>query len=361
MSRNRIFYPTQALFVGPTPSTGQHYNSGNSGINAVAQLHRIQSVNYSFNVTRTDVNQFSSLAAIGREIIQQPTVNLSFSYYVANVANEYNMGFYVSGDQTAVKNLLNKTADDKNYFLSVAPEGENYYGWTGNYSAIAIGNGFISSYSTEGSVGSLPTANVSVEALNINFDTGVMSGPTLPAVNPVNGLPITTYTYTLPTGTSGTAGAPAALRHGDIEMTIGQAALGVLVSDAKIQSYNISYDLARENLEKLGSRFAFSKEITFPVTVSLAITANIGDLTTGKLSNILATDEQYTVEINLREPNIIAGTGPIAAKYILRNLKIDSQDFSNDIGSSASVTLNLSTQLGGPTETDKGFFISGKR
>ncbi len=362
MSRSRIFYPTLAVYVGPSPATGKHFSSGNTGSNLVKQLQRIQNANFSFSITRTDVNQFGQLGAIGREIIQQPTVNLDFSYYVCNVANEDNFGFYTAGDQTALKNLLNKTADEKNYFIAVAPEGENFLGWTGDYDSISIGNGFLASYSTEASVGGLPTASVSVEALNINFDLDIEANtPDIPAVNSTNGLPITDWQYDLPPGTTGLSGSPAALRHGDIGMTLGQTALGVLVSDAKIQSYNISFDLSRENLEKIGSRFAFSKEITFPVSASLAVTANIGDLTTGKLSDILNNDASYDVEIDLREPNIIPGSGDIAVKYILRGLKLDSQEFSTDIGSSASVTLNLSSQIGGPSELDKGFFMSGKK
>lgn len=361
MPRNRIFYPVQAVFVGPTPCTGQHSSSGNSGVNSIVQLHRIQNANYSFSVTRTDINQFSSLGAIGREIIDQPSVSLDFSYLLANVANEFALGFYTSGDKTAIKNLLDKTADEKNYFLATAPEGVDYYNWTGNYSATAIGNGFLSSYRAEASVGGLPTASVTVEGLNINFDTGVMAGALIPAVNPTNGVPISTWSYTLPTGTSGTAGAVSVLRPGDIELSLGQPAIGALISDAKVQSFNISFDLNREDLKKLGTRFAFSKEIRFPVEVNMSITANLGDLTTGKLSAILGYDEEYDVELNLREPNPTPGAGAVAVKYMLKNLKLDSQEFSNDIGSSASVTINLSTQLGGPSDVDRGFFISGKR
>lgn len=364
MARNRIFYPVNALFVGPSgsfPATGQHFQSGNSGINYVKQLHRIQSANFSFNISRTDINQFGAVAAVGREIIQQPTVNLDFSYYVNSVANEDFIGMYVEADNlSCVKNLLDKSRDEKNYFLAIAPEGQDQIGWSGQSSVIGIGNGFISSYSTEASVGGIPTASVSIEGLNIKFDT-TSTGINIPAINPVDGTSISTWKATIPTGVSGVAGTVSALRPGDIEFTLAQPDFGPLISDAKIQSYNISFDLSRENLEKIGSRFAFSKEIQFPVTVSFSVTANMGDLTTGSLNSILGTDNTYDATIKLREANLVAGAGAVAVQYQLKKLKLDSQDFSNDIGSSSSVTMNFSTQISGPQDTTVGLFITGKK
>lgn len=357
MSRNRVFYQTNAVLVGPTPATGDHFSAGNTGDNLVKQLIRVQSANFDASVTRTDINELGVLGAIGREIIEQPTVRLDISYYVANAVNERNLGLYVSGDYTAVKDLLNKTQDEKNYFLGVAPEGVDFYNWTGNSAVICVGNGFLSSYSTEAAVGGVPTASVSIEGLQFAVRTG-STLQNIPAVNPIDGSTITGRKFTLPVGTTGT-NVVAALRPGDITVDLGNAGLGFSVSDAKIQSYNISFDLSRENLNKMGSRFAFAKEIRFPVTVSVSVTANIGDLTTGELSDILCNDQEYDLAITLREP-ACQGSGPVAVKYDIKKVKLDSQSLSNDLGGSTSVTLNLSTQLSGPNVTDRGFFISGK-
>ncbi len=84
MARKRVIYQSEALYAGPTPPTGYHYSSGNSGVNLVQQVHRVQSANYSFNVSRQDVNQYGQLAAIDRIILQAPTVNLDFNYYLTN-------------------------------------------------------------------------------------------------------------------------------------------------------------------------------------------------------------------------------------------------------------------------------------
>lgn len=359
MSRNRQFYPVLAVLRGPTPATGQHFSSGNSGVNLISQLQRIQSCNHSFSISRTDVNQFGQLGAISREIIEQPTVSFETSWNVADVFNERMLGLYVSGDQSCVKFILDGTEDERNYFLAVAPQGQDFYGWTGQSQVVQITNGFLASYRTEGAVGGIPNASATVQALNWAVSTG-SSGQDLKAVNPVDGQVVAGRLFTLPVGTTGIVGSVAALRPGDITVDISNAAVGLNISDLKIQNYNLSFDLSRQNLQKLGSRFAFSKEIQFPVTVSASITANLGDLDTGNLSDILCNDRAYDLAVTLRDPTC-TGSGPVAAKYIMKSVKLDGQQFTNNLGDLASaVTLNYSCQLGGPNDSSLGFFISGK-
>ena len=91
MPRNRIIYQSEAVYAGPSPATGFHFgtfapgiggnsNDLNNATNLVNQIQRVQTANYSFNVDRTDVNQFGQLAAIDRVILTSPTVSLDFSY-----------------------------------------------------------------------------------------------------------------------------------------------------------------------------------------------------------------------------------------------------------------------------------------
>ena len=130
MARNRIIYQSEALFAGQlTGVTGDHNE------NQIKQLHRVQSANYAFNISRTDVNQFGELAAIDRVVLDTPTVSLDFSYYLANFANEANLGLTVNGvsssadDMTsALSGILNRTADERNFFIQTSREGEDAVG-----------------------------------------------------------------------------------------------------------------------------------------------------------------------------------------------------------------------------------------
>ena len=56
--RKRVIYQSEVLFAGTT------------GNGVPSQLRRIQSANYSFDVARTDLNQFGQLAAIYRIILE---------------------------------------------------------------------------------------------------------------------------------------------------------------------------------------------------------------------------------------------------------------------------------------------------
>jgi hypothetical protein len=360
MARNRIIYQSEALYAGPSPATGDHFAGGNVGANLVNQLHRIQTANYSFNIARTDVNQFGELAAIDRVILESPTVSLDFSYLLNSFANEELLGFGpLDTDQVScISGILNKTADERNYFIRTVGEGTDALGvntGAANQNVIGIGNGFITSYSTEASVGNFPTVTVNVEALNMAFDAGV-SGNHIPAVNPADGTKVTTKNYSLlPVASSVGATGVSALRPGDIVFDLGYAEGGVSIADAKIQSYTLSFDLAREPLQKLGSKFAFAREITFPVTVNLSIDALLGDLTTGNLADIITTDKNYDLGVAIKHPT----DGSTQVKYFLKRAKLDSQEFSSSIGANKSVTLNFSSQIGGPNQSDRGLMMSG--
>jgi|15BtaG_2_1085339.scaffolds.fasta_scaffold06595_2 hypothetical protein len=388
MPRNRVIYQSEALYVGPTPSTG--YQAEHS----IKQIHRVQTCNYSFNIDRTDVNQFGELAAIDRIALDTPTVALDFSYLLANFENETNLGLVTDGSDTTIKNLLNKSADDKNYYIRTVGEGVDAIGdLTKGTSAatIGIGNGFMTSYSSEASVGAFPTATVNVEGLNMIF-VNTISGDN-PAVDPVNGSRITenAFDFTLPdaSGNANTGDLSfSTLRPGDITFHFKQrdaesvdlgtgvdgaraetayAAPGAQLGDGtneghgKIQSYNFSVDLPREAIMKLGSRFAFSREITFPITATLGIEALVSDLIEGSLSDLINCDDSYDITVNILRPTSCSGSGyaDIFAQYKLKNAKVNSQAFSSDIGSNKTVSLEFSTQLGGPNQDSQGLFLSG--
>lgn len=387
IKHNRIQYAQQALYVGPTSATGGHYLSSigakvaedqNSG-NLIRQLYRIQNCSYSWNVNRVNVNQFGELAPIDRVILESPTVSLNFSYLVANAYNESGLGFYTIGSSGALLRILNKTEDDKNYWLKIASEGEDAIGNTKsdvNTFTVGFGNGHITSYSTQGAINSFPTCDVSVECLNMTFDTGV-SG-TIPAIFPANGARVTGYRYTLPTA-SGSPGTGyldiSVLRPGDITLTVLQrsaedegnqnqataaySTAGVAIDDAHIQSYNISLGLGREQMQKLGTKFAFSREITFPIDVNCSIDAIVTNLTTGSLSDIVNCDQSYDIEVKMKRPACEGEVKPDIMRYKIRNAKLNSQSYSSDIGSNKRVSLNFSSQVGSALQTGVGVFISG--
>ena len=385
MARNRVIYQSEALYAGPCPATGNHWTGTNSALplstwatsgdtNLISQLQRVQTANYSFNIDRTDVNQFGQLAAVDRVVLTSPTVSLDFNYLLANLVNEKTLGFTMqttgsAGTPTAevscISGILNKSQDERNYFIKTTSEGTDAVGnTTTTAGVIAIGNGFISAYSQEASVGNFATASVTVEGLNMKFETST-SGLGIPAINPIDGKEVAGKQFALPyaistVATDANASGISALRPGDITLTL-PAVIGATSSgdnQFNIQSYTLSFDLARTPIERLGSRFAFAREIDFPVTVNLSVDAQVTDITSGSLATIVNDDGSYNFNpiIKINQP----GTNAAVAKFELKRAKLDSQEFSSDIGSNKSVTLNFSSQIGGPEDKVNGLFISGK-
>jgi len=372
-----------------------------TGTNRIHQLHRIQSCNYSFNIARTDVNQFGELAAIDRVVLESPTVALDFSYVLANFWNEKQLGLnIVQGHQgtrygglgvSCLSGILVKEEDERNYFIKTVPEGFDAKGQEAarlgadssaikghGDAVISLGNGFMTSYTSEASVGAMPTVTVNVEALNMAFEYG-SEGKKTPAVNPTDGTR-RAEVYNIPTAASnaGTGNLTmSVLRPGDITFSFKKRDANLVsgleatpnldydvpgpdLDDVKIQSYSIGFDLAREPIQKLGSRFAFSREITFPVTVTCTIDALIGDLNSGNLGDMINCDDSYDIKIDLKNP---VGCDDVSVdticQYNLRQAKVQSQAYTSDIGSNKSVTLEFAAQIGGPNQNYVGLFMSG--
>lgn len=325
--------------------------------NRVSQLMRVQSANYGFDIGRTDVNQFGNLAAIDRIILEQPTVNLDFSYLLTSGENEKKLGFGIGGEESAVGNFLSGIGDSRNYWVYVADEGNDANDANtaihGRAKSIGVGNAFLTSYTAEASVGDFPTASLNAEALNMRF-FAKNSGQS-PAVEPVNG---TNWSgsFQLPTPTKWNTGANeiTALRPGDVTMNI-NGTKGMTVGDLKLQNFSFTFDMAREPLNKLGSKFAFSREISFPVTASCSADAILGEIEAGNLADVVNDDSnEFTVTVTINKP----GTTNRAIQYDLKGCKLESQSFTSSIGDNKSVSMEWATQVGGPQDQAHGIKIT---
>lgn len=421
MSRNRTIYQVLALYAGPSPATGFHFNyvtgtgpnggpsvpgfgattaiptsnytsltgtpgftgfanisavGFNSGVrNRISQLSRVQSFDEDFTRNFTDVNQFGNLAAIDRIEVENPDVTASFSYYVTNGQNEENLGLTVYGTGTtknnlrsAISGLLTKVSDEKNYYLLIVDEGNDAAGFAGATSGvIGVGNGFLTSYTLNAAVGEIPTADIEIEGLNVRVYNNVNTDTAIPAVNPTDGTSITGTFFRLPQASTITGSGlyvsgydmPKALLPGDIVFSLANDdTLGFEGADLKIQDFTLSFDLARTPLQKIGNRFAFSREIDFPVTATLEVNAEAGDVRDGNLAELICSESEKEFTIQMKEPG--CGTNKkTALAFVFKGAKLVSQSFSSSIGDNATMSASYEVQIGGPQDTSKGIFISG--
>ena len=386
--RNRVIYQSEALFVSHQYTGGKivdivdgtHAPAGvdgpDIGSGMFHQIHRVQSANYNFAINRQDVNQFGNLARIDTAVIEAPTVGLDFSYLVTDGSNEDKLGITCSaGNVSALSGILSNTSG-RNYHILTVAEGtdansellSSTKATVNTSTVISIGNGYITNYSMNAAVGSVPTARVSVEGLNITADTAGAS-LTTPAIDPANSVQ-GVATYKLPNPVSGDVGA--ILRPGDMVISFGttesdtQNATGVIAqltdstskNGAHIQSFNIDVPLSRSVLNRLGNAFGFSREIDFPITVSVGISAIVADLKRGNLFDELYDTTKHDLCIAMKRP----GTGAVGKEQVrfqLKNVTLDSESYSSSIGDNKTVDLSFSATVGGPEDTTNGLFISG--
>jgi hypothetical protein len=394
MARNRVIYQSQALFIAPS-STGCQvsgtgvaspnfapYNSGGlvGGASLLKKLDRVQSCNFNFTINRQDINEFGKLARLDSIVMESPTVGLDFSYYVTDGLNERLMGFnmFSTGDATntnaagqSISGLLSDLQGN-NYYILTVQEGEDVVGSASSTTPantntiVGIGNGFISEYSFDASVGAIPTASVTVEAFNIKADSlvgqanGVITG-TSPAIDILSS-PAVKFTGTgnaymlsgaFTTGVSNVT----ALRPGDIVLSLTNPDGMIDVNGANsahIQSFQFTIPLSRTILQRLGNTFGFARVINVPINMDVTVSAIVNELKTMNLFDKLTTGTKTNFTIQLNDYN---GGGKV--RYGISGALLSSETYSENLGDNQTVDLTFNLQLGGANDTENGVFMSG--
>jgi hypothetical protein len=407
MARNRVIYQSQALYIAPN-STGIQVSGATIAENAVAtsayttgqlasgtsllyKLDRVQNCNFNFTINRQDINELGQLARIDSIVNDTPTVGLDFSYYITDGLNERLMGFNFSGrsleadnqsisGSSAISGLMVDTQGN-NYYILTVDEGEDVVGATltsPSNSIISVGNGFITEYSLDASVGNIPTASVTVEGFNIKSDVDknrlldnartVLTG-TSPAINytetPATRLTGINRAYIIGTGNNTTGvSTVSALRPGDIVLSLpvndGFTDLDDASSKAHIQSFAFTIPLTRTVLQRLGNVFGFARVLEVPLNMDITINAIVNELQTADIFDQLcgaADKKNFTVTLN--QCADVGGTVTPKIVYLIKGAILSSENFSTDIGGNQTVDLTYNVQIGGANDTNNGVFFSG--
>jgi hypothetical protein len=371
----------------PTPfppwnpyGTDPAYASGQGTI--IKQLRRIQSCSYGFNTNLTNVNQYGNTARLDSISVEEPLVNLEFSYYLLDGFNERHIGFVIDGSTSPIAQDVSG-ADGKNYFIETVHEGRSVVGGDAKIAdslktVVSIGNGFVTNYSASMAVNSVPTATVSVDAYNIKADNGT-EAVDIPGLNLHKGTVSSdawlgnvkgncnpngcTGLFTLPAATSAYSPCEgvSALRPGDVVLTLRNAAMisqqvsgaGALPpGTALIQSATVDFPLSRTNIKRIGNRYPFTKALDFPLTVSLDIEATVSDIKQSNLIELLCSCKEHELLITIYDPACAdcnfanKKEEDIALQYKFTRAILESENFASAIGENKSVSLRFSTQMG---------------
>lgn len=426
MARNRVIYQSQALFIAPsstgvqvsgvtapgtaatsTPFTPVSTGSLASGISLLKKMDRIQNCNFNFSINRQDINEFGKLARLDSIVMESPTVSLDFSYYVTDGFNERLLGFnsYSANDNNTIENVqaisgLLNDLQGNNYYILTVDEGEDVVlgNLTPSSSIVAIGNGFISEYGFEASVGAIPTANITVEAFNIKSDanasvTAVTAGSTpaslvgadivsitgtSPAIDlsssPANKFTSVGSAYKLDysrnfTGAIGagagvnftgfTTGASnvTALRPGDLVLTLPNSDGIADINgngQAHIQSFSFTLPLSRTVLQRLGNTFGFARAINVPINMDLTINGIVSELESLNLFDKLGSPTARNFTVTLKD-----SSSANKITYSISGAIFQGESYSENLGDNQTVDLTYSVQIGGANDANNGLFISG--
>jgi hypothetical protein len=362
MARNRIIYQSEGVYISKDASftaSGDH-----------AQLARVQSANYNFNIARQDVNQYGELARIDSIVLESPTVSFDMSYYVTDGRNESALGFYVPTGAQAFSQFPSGHIVDgsgRNLYIVTSNEGTDLNKFTGNFNlsgkgCIGIGNAYLTDYSIELAVGSIPTATVSFEGANMNaFTFGGLNSGSGVAVNQELGTSLgNTIRLKDPVSFTG-ATTVTALRPGDITFDFGVYSGSGLISEIggndgiHIQSASLSLPLGRTPIERLGSKFAYARTVDFPVTATLTLNGVQNEVAGGNLVDLVEANPKQDIIVSIKKP----GTQTLAVQYIFKRAQLDSASVSSSIGSNKTADFTFSTQIGGANDTTNGIQMSG--
>jgi len=415
--------PARASLGGSTADPSAAGNCKNRSL--IEPLERIQSANFNFTINRQDINEFGQLARLDSIVMESPTVGLDFNYYLTDGGNERKMGFNVptmnnangvslparatvnshfwTGDGclsgfSALSGVLSDPQGN-NFFIAVVPDGKDVQGTTALASTgtaytendvVAIGNGFVSDYTVEAAVGSIPTASVTVEAFNIKVDDHLSGAPIDPVTSTFldEGVPGVTLEgnsgtnrYVFQTGlgnngswsnqningksfnTTGSAGI-SALRPGDLTLSMSDSGsyygLADMAGDgaAHIQSFTINVPLSRTILQRLGSTSGYARVVDLPVDISCTVSAVVSELQNKNLFEELCNRQTHNFTLTMKDSSCTTA-GVERLSYTVKNARLDSETFTNAIGDNESVDMTFTTQIGGANDQNNGLFMTG--
>lgn len=414
MSKNRIQYNCQALYVGPSPSNTFHFIDVNgtlnndtsyndTNFNLLKKINRVTNLNYSINIPREEIKQMGKSAIASTPILNQPTVLVDFEYYLNGVTNEARLGFNVNHeyiDETKSGQCIFNGFD---YFLfsglsiydkvdqpietpfwpSHNRSSKNIFGvitkneyedentksieaqkiFSRNANVICFGDGYLTSYDTTCAIGETPKAKASFICDNVVFYTG-SSGVAIPAINPKDGLNYSGKKFILPEDPD--LQNVSIILPGDIIIDIQETGngistqmndietLGVKFSDIKIQDYNISIKFDREDMTSIGYKAPASRRINFPIQVNFGFTNLVGDESEAKLHDSIRLDKRYNVSIKMKD----RATRKELIRYDFKNASLQDYRYTSSI--EAERRLNFNFRINCTQDNlSEGLFVSG--
>ena len=376
-SKTRILSQSKAVYV---TTTGVLAGAGTtfSGVEAT-QLQRIDNFSWEVDIAgaRQDIREFGQLARIGTLVNSDLKATFSLGYLLTDGENEHHLGFEIKESITgafvpknqAVSGFLTEHPlyRERNVFVVVVPEGQDANApaaWADRttHDVLGFGNAFLSDYSLELAVGEIPRADLSFESNNLVFYTGLSSGLYNPSINTAVGGQIDSGKIAIPIASTGNSEVDV-LRPGQISLNL-QSATPLGIGGANLaqihpQSVSLSIPLSREALTELGGDLPYSRPLTFPIDVTLSVSAVAGGYQAGQLATLLTGcggQEKRDITVKLFDR---CDSTKVRMAFVIKNAVMDTPSSSQDLDGNETTEMQFSAQIAGATTATDGVFLTG--
>lgn len=419
MPKNRVSYECQALYVGPSPSSGFHFINDYgllnndltdpNNFNLLKRINRVTNLDYQINLPRENIKQLGKSKLASNLILNSPNVLINFEYYLNGVTNEARLGFNVNHPILDESLGLNTESifTGYNYFLfsGLSTYGKNELPketpfWPGtnrshrniyavitkedgeeevlqrelieesnlshrDENVVCFGDCYITNYETSCSVGNTPKARASFIGDNVLFYTE-SSGIGIPAIDPKNRRQFEEIKFIIPKEEM--INDVSIILPGDIiidleEIDINSVqnikmddieSFGSKFSDIKIQSYNISINFEREDMNSIGYKAPAGRYINFPIEVDFNFSCIVGDESTARLNDNILLDRPYNITIKMKDRKIQNEI----IRYDFKNAILQDFNYNSSIKDNRILNCSFKTYCS-PDALGEGFFMSG--
>jgi hypothetical protein len=315
---------------------------------------------FDFNIDRQTAKQIGSQELSYNTMVRQPDVTFSTEYiFIPLLFNEQIFG--LSSDSSAPYAASGLEDVSVNFcYLNHPDQGfdaiDQYFDATpdfSGYEAISIGNAYLTSYSVDYAIGSLPIAKASFDASNIKYETVTGSSIQSPAINLQSGNNNQVGDIII----SGFDDLPNrfnidAIRPDAISLSLQNLQVGGqnLSGYHFVQNLNMSLDLERTPLYGFGSDYVYERKLQYPILGNISISSLVSGFEAGEASGILPNESGYNFEVGFEDYK-----GSYTGKFIIEDARLNSYSYSMDVNNQMSFDASFSFEV---TE-NKGLRISG--
>ena len=389
MSRVRVIYQNEAVYVGPPQISGGSNEAIFPGNDILKNIVNVQGVNYGININHQDIIMLGKRSTERSVVLVKPTVQFSMSYNLESFTNEKKLGFdfnYRTGDVNFVSDTFsmflasgfssneNRNLDKRNFYIAIAPEGIGINdepstafdsssissvidARSPDYDIVTFHDAYLDSYTLQGSVGSLATCDLDYTCESISFATSGSGVDVQTYDTKTRGLLTTGINAIIPKFYR--ANGPRAFSQGDISLDILETSgsaptsgFGFKFDDIKIQSFNLTIDLTRDQLNSITHKAPVDRPIIYPVGATISVQSLVGEADSGNFAALAKQDDFYDLNINL------SSTGVLKSSIFARKAKLQAVNYGLQIGDNKNVALEFKTELK-PDDLTYGVFLSG--